>query len=124
MLRSRRSTRGVASLVVALLAVFTVAIQGSAAANEPAPPSDEQQLLWRRYAAQQAELDQLRAQFQAQSGPVTNASFETLSLDSRMTETRTEEAEPDAGYEVGSDLKMNARWDINNGIVFETPHKD
>ena len=26
------------------------------------------------------------------------------------------------GYEVGSDLKMNARW--NNGIVFETGEKD
>ena len=121
MLRSSRSY--VAHAPVVLLAVIVLISQASVGAQQPPPSPDEQQL-WQRYQAQQAELEQLRAQAQTVRSPLANANFEMISLDKNESEASKAESKPDAGYEVGSDLKLSARWDVNNGIVFETPHRD
>jgi phosphate-selective porin OprO and OprP len=43
----------------------------------------------------------------------------------KKEEEEAKKKEADAkGYEVGSDLKMSARWDPANGVRFETPNKD
>lgn len=121
MLRSSRFYQARLSLV--LLAVVLLSPQTSAVAQQPTP-SPEQQQLWQRYETQQAELEALRAQAQAAHSPLNNANFETLALDKSEADANKAETKPDAGYEVGSDLKMSARWDINNGLLFETPNKD
>src|SRR5262249_15181699 len=91
------------------------------------PLEGEQEQLWQRYTEQQAELTNLRAQVSAQPGnatfPVANANFEALPLETAAVEKDKAKA-ADAGYEIGSDLKMKARWDINNGLIVETPNKD
>ena len=66
----------------------------------------------------------MRAQAQAAHSPFNNASFETLSLDKSESNANEVESKPDAGYEVGSDLKMSARWNPANGVTFETANKD
>jgi phosphate-selective porin OprO/OprP len=39
-------------------------------------------------------------------------------------EEKKKQEEADKGHAVGSDLKMSARWNPNNGVTFETPNKD
>ena len=105
-----------------VLAVASLVSRAPLVAQQPvAIPED--QLLWQRYQAQQAELDELRVSMKAHS-PLANANFESLAHDHREADASQTEATADAGYEVGSDLKMNARWNLANGVTLETANKD
>src|SRR5262245_2066750 len=42
----------------------------------------------------------------------------------KAEEERAKQEAEAKGYEVGSDLKMNVRWNPENGVRFETPNKD
>ena len=45
--------------------------------------------------------------------------------EARKAEEACKKAQAEAeGYEVGTDLKMSVRWNITNGVTFETPNKD
>jgi phosphate-selective porin OprO/OprP len=42
----------------------------------------------------------------------------------KADEEKKKKEEAEKGFEVGSDLKMSARWNPTNGVTFETPSKD
>ncbi|HZZ72536.1 MAG TPA: porin [Pirellulales bacterium] len=80
--------------------------------------------------------DQLRVQLDTQAAQIralqeqldripsySNTSLETASANVENKEAAAEAAAPKP-YEVGSDLKMSARWNPASGVTFETPNKD
>ena len=105
------------TLLTAVLAVSAPA--GAAFAQQSAGGTSNDELR-ARLDAQEAELRELRQRIQGAS-VASNASFETLSMD---TNTAAEAEAAPKGYEVGSDLKMSARWNPANGVTFETANKD
>src|SRR5262249_52003633 len=122
MLHSRPGFQLAFAAALASLALFLPAHQRAFA--QQAELTAEQQMLWRQYAAQQAELEALRAKLDAPAATISPASFETMSLDTAAEGPKKEEAKGPAEYEIGSDLKMATRWDPNNGVTFESGHKD
>jgi len=92
---------------------------GEVQAQQSANSLDE---LRQKLDAQEAELRQLRTQVDAADRSlISSASFETLN----MAETAADKPkDAPKAYEVGSDLKMTARWNPANGVTFETANKD
>ncbi|HZZ71701.1 MAG TPA: porin [Pirellulales bacterium] len=91
-------------------------------ADEPLTSEAERAQLWQQIQAQQAELEGLQNQLQACRSAAESPSFQTISLERH--DSAAIAPEPNAPYEVGSDLKMSARWEPNTGIVFSTANKD
>jgi phosphate-selective porin OprO and OprP len=97
-----------------------------------------------RVEAQQKEIDELKTMIRA--GQVKTVSAEAADparpvdekevkkiLDSYLKEKDEKKKKDDAekaekaneeGYKVGTDLKMNTRWNPLGGVTFETPNKD
>jgi phosphate-selective porin OprO and OprP len=124
------------------LAVFAAA--GVSQAQPPPEASAAVDDLKARVEAQQKEIDELKNMIRA--GQIKPASTEAAEpakpvdekevkkiLDSYLKEKDGKKKKDDAekaaiandeGYKVGTDLKMNARWNPLGGVTFETPNKD
>ncbi len=111
---------------LSIFAVLLLLAPPSATAHEPKAGISEIEQLWQQANVQQAELDDLKAQIYAQHELLSRSSFAPLPLNSDKTELQRERepAKDEPGFEVGSDLRENLRWDVVKGIVFETPNKD
>ncbi len=87
----------------------------------PGQPDD----LHARLDAYETELQSLRQQMQHNESVFQSAAFDMADKD--KPKDKKDEKKTDDGYkccDVGSDLKMGVRWNLNNGLTFETPCKD